>query len=76
MKKSYCFEGDLENNPLMDLLHLLLKCELLAGAGGPSLAVDTEIGCTWQDTAKPLLEVRQKAEHGGAASFVVRHVKL
>ena len=36
MKKSYCLEGDVENNPLMDLLCLLLKCELLAGApAGP-----------------------------------------
>ena len=34
MKKSYCLEGDVENNPLMDLLCLLLKCEVLAGAPG------------------------------------------
>ncbi|CAE7241071.1 unnamed protein product [Symbiodinium natans] len=50
MKKSYCLEGDVENNPLMDLLDLLLKCELL-------------------DTGKPLLEVRQKAEHGGDKDY-------
>ncbi|CAE7728364.1 unnamed protein product [Symbiodinium sp. CCMP2592] len=54
MKKSYCLEGDVENNPLMDLLCLLLKCELL----------DTG--------AKPLLEVRQKAEHGGAGTRAKR----
>ena len=34
MKKSYCLEGELENNPLMDLLDLLLKCSLLVR--GPS----------------------------------------
>mmetsp|Transcript_19109 Transcript_19109/g.35849 ORF Transcript_19109/g.35849 Transcript_19109/m.35849 type:complete len:244 (-) Transcript_19109:130-861(-) len=50
MKKSYCLEGDLENNPLMDMLDILLKCELL-------------------DAGKPLLEVRQKAEHGGDKDY-------
>jgi hypothetical protein len=29
MKKCYCLEGDLANNPLMDLLDLVLSCELL-----------------------------------------------
>ncbi|CAE7275995.1 unnamed protein product [Symbiodinium sp. CCMP2456] len=56
MKKSYCLEGDVENNPLMDLLCLLLKCELL----------DTGTG---EGKPKPLLEVRQKAEHGGDKDY-------
>ena len=30
MKKCYCLEGDLANNPLMDLLASVLSCELLA----------------------------------------------
>lgn len=50
MKKCYCLEGDLANNPLMDLLDLVLSCELL-------------------DTSRPLLEVRQKAEHGGDKDY-------
>ncbi|CAJ1373071.1 unnamed protein product [Effrenium voratum] len=50
MKKSYCLEGDLDNNPLMDLLRLTLSCQLL-------------------DTGRPLLEVRQKAEHGGDKDY-------
>ena len=29
MKKCYCLEGDLANNPLMDLLASVLSCELL-----------------------------------------------
>lgn len=50
MKKCYCLEGDLANNPLMDLLASVLSCELL-------------------DTGRPLLEVRQKAEHGGDKDY-------
>ena len=50
MKKCYCLEGDLSNNPLMDLLASALACELL-------------------DLERPLLEVRQKAEHGGDKDY-------
>eukprot|EP00931_Biecheleriopsis_adriatica_P116452 TRINITY_DN92093_c0_g1_i1.p1 TRINITY_DN92093_c0_g1~~TRINITY_DN92093_c0_g1_i1.p1 ORF type:complete len:770 (-),score=229.31 TRINITY_DN92093_c0_g1_i1:65-2374(-) len=50
MKKSYCLEGELKNNPMMDLLDLLIKCELL-------------------DMSKPMLEVKQKAEHGGDKTY-------
>ena len=50
MKKCYCLEGDLDNNPLMDLLASVLACELL-------------------DSERPLLEVRQKAEHGGDKDY-------
>ena len=51
MKKCYCLEGELANNPLLDLLSLVLSCQLL-------------------DTSKPLLEVRQKAEHGGDKDYL------
>jgi len=51
MKKCYCMEGDLENNPLMDLLGLVHSCGLL-------------------DTSRPILEVREKAEHGGDEDYV------
>ncbi|CAJ1331441.1 unnamed protein product [Effrenium voratum] len=37
MKKSYCLEGDLDNNPLMDLLRLTLSCQLLETQVGPCL---------------------------------------
>ncbi|CAK9047910.1 unnamed protein product [Durusdinium trenchii] len=51
MKKCYCLEGELAENPLMDLLSLVVSCQLL-------------------DTSGPLLEVRQKAEHGGDKDYL------